>query len=188
MYVCLEVTIVFVYWYVYHRNCNDYANFTINTARHNLHERFQMLNNVQTTRMLLPVVIIHALFYTTFLSSITLIRSIYDETALANVNLLLIIFHIIIVEMIIQPILIIRRNEHLKKVAHDICPKLALLWGERNVCGNDKQECTLADTTVVDYRIRPETHQDILDQIWSAKPMLSQHNKKISVKNFDLSH
>lgn len=187
LYVCLEVTVVFVYWYVYHRNCTDYADFTINTARHNLHERFQMLNNVQTTRMLLPVVIVHALFFTIFLSTITFVRSIYDESDLTHINLLLITFHLIVVEMIIQPILIIRRNEHLKKIAHELCPFLGIFWGKNTSCDSDKNECTIAETAVIDYRMKPETHQDILDQIWSAKPMLNPNSKKLSVRKLDVA-
>uniref|UniRef100_A0A915IPA4 G-protein coupled receptors family 1 profile domain-containing protein n=1 Tax=Romanomermis culicivorax TaxID=13658 RepID=A0A915IPA4_ROMCU len=118
-YVFIEISVLFLFWYVYYRNCKDYCNFTINTARHNLHARFQMINNVETTRTLLPVVVVHALFWTAYLLSLTFVRNFLDikQQAMLKINCMLAVYHLLPLEMLIQPLLIVRRSEHLKKVA-----------------------------------------------------------------------
>ncbi len=66
VYFANEVAITSLYFYVWRVNKTKLEAFSINTARHSLQERFQIRENIQTTKLMIPTVTVHALCWITY--------------------------------------------------------------------------------------------------------------------------
>lgn len=185
-----------IYFIVFWCNKKQLFEFTLNAARHNLTERFVMWSNVKATKMLIPASISHAFTYDFVILFSFSARKIFpDITPDASLCVTGFTFCILCLDTMLHPILCLRYNESLRDIAIQRYPKISLFIGkpkgvleksfdnktddrncEMKVVDNklpptdrkSKQyQMSTGTKTIIEYRVKPEHHQDILNDMWN---------------------
>lgn len=180
---------VVIYAFIYWKNRQNLFEFTLNTARYSLSERFIMWANIKTTLMLLPVSLLHALSNSIVTITNRLLRESFnykvnDEYLCATLG----IFCFMTIDTLGHPILCLKFNSSLKKIAAKFYVQLCCFCNKKtakavkihplntvaasvhlirqrsfNPVVNVRQSF---NRPIIEYRIKPEEHQDILLEMW----------------------
>lgn len=175
VYICFEISYLLCYLYVYKENKKD-LHWSINTAKHGLHERYQKWSNIYLSRSLLPNVISNSVLYILVGCSYYIIHPLYwREQNIYSVNVWSMIFILISFVAFLQPLLFVLCNEKMKK---SILNKENSIFNSfsrrkystiRTKTQKDDDELGSAskrDKTIISYQVKPEESQLILDNIW----------------------
>lgn len=129
-WLALAIFTLLLYCSVLRRNRRHLLDFTINTARHNLQERFLAWHNVTITAMLLPAVITNAILSGSFFTALMPVYGWYNNFrhSANSILALVAIVHILGAAMLLHPILTTRSCEKLRAVACKQYPRLKPLW------------------------------------------------------------
>src|SRR5262249_45210606 len=116
------------YLFVYQRSRSDYFNFTINTTQHSLANRHRIVNNIKTTVLLMPTVVMHGLIYAILSAAIAYYGIAYPDqgNATFGIDYVLVVNTIAILEAASHPVMLIVRHEHLTKAASKYLPFLKI--------------------------------------------------------------
>lgn len=197
-YTALETMTLIFYMILYRHSKAEFTNFTINTTRHSLAQRYQMLNNINTIVLLMPTIIIHGACYVFVTAALTyLISMVGEEQNLDSkvINYVSLLTNMFSTEPVLQAVLLIVGNRSYRKIALGFFPKLRdRLNGNRiaDVGGvpavatlpfrnSDERKQAKSRRTytiggsnggsrgIVEFRMGPEVNDDILKSIWNAK-------------------
>lgn len=193
-FVLLELSTVICYLFLYRHSCSTFMDFTINTTQHSLAQRYQMLSNVRTTIHLMPTILVHGLTYFALTTTVAYLgiakRGHKDSTA--AMHHMLFVLCATVSEAATHPFLLIARHEYLQKTALTRFPILKKIW-----CRNKQREANReisviqrvndggqarrkhglgvlqpanrVSPTVIEFRMKPEDHENILNCIWETK-------------------
>lgn len=172
-YLCFNASYLFCYFYVYKRNKHD-MKLSINTAKHNLQERYQKWNNILLSKSFIPNVISNSILLLTIGCSYYFIHPFYwREQSINAINAWMSVSVLISMVAFLQPLLFITCNEKIKKIASNEYRLLKYITGIRFsikrpqipdpvACENEVDK----STNIVSYKCKPEDSQLILDNIW----------------------
>lgn len=179
-----------IYFFVYWKNKRLLFEFTLNTARHSLSERFIMWANVKATKMLIPASVVHALSYDAVVALLYFTNKRLVILSPDDYLALVVFSHCVLcLDILLHPILCLRNNAPLKQIVKNWYPKISCFI-ERSTpvdrslddalyeCGKDavhfkknsihspNYRPATGIKSIVEYRVNPEHHQDILNQVW----------------------
>lgn len=176
---------VILYAYIYWKNKQNLFEFTLNTARYSLSERFVMWASVQTTLMLLPVSLLHASTTVIVTVSNRLLREAYNykvtsEYLCATIGVLC----LMAVDSLGHPLLCLKFSKALQEIAAKFYPKIFCCIRKSDV--EDLTVNTVATSVrqknfypvtnvhrshfnrpIIEFRIKPEQHRDMLIEMWN---------------------
>lgn len=155
-----------LFGYVFYISKTLYLKFSINTAAHNLQERFQLSNTIKATTTLLPFLITHAVFNSCFL----IIFFILTQTGaikndVSGINLTICFYIVASIDITFAPFWWIKYNDNLKYLAVKHFSVMKYLMKKPML----NSKCNKIYSYKVDYRVKPEEANDILQVIWSTK-------------------
>lgn len=185
---------IIIYIIVYVLNKRSLLSFTANTARYNLTERFIMWGNIKATVMLIPPSLLHAASIYFVLTTLAILRDFFHFKLSDNYLIALTgMACAMCLDTLLHPILCLIYSKSLNEVGEKIYPNVfcwIIRWkspearhGKRAVSvigqstklatiSSKKQQSLRADPSVkgravVEYHLKPEQHQDILEQMWN---------------------
>uniref|UniRef100_A0A5S6QFF1 G-protein coupled receptors family 1 profile domain-containing protein n=1 Tax=Trichuris muris TaxID=70415 RepID=A0A5S6QFF1_TRIMR len=175
-YCMIATSTVIVYWVTYKLNSTRVLAFSINTATHSLQERFQLRNNISITYSLLPCVLCSSITVFLAFGTLTTVSAFFVQDRQLNiwlVNCYLLILNLLCTNIIVQPIVLLRRCQKLRLLKFDwrysLFPWVRLKDSNRYPCDHK--------TSVVQFHVNPDSHEALLQTFWSSKSRVHQcHN------------
>lgn len=190
VYTLLEASTVACFMFLYCHSRSAYLDFTVNTHQHSLAQRHQLMTNMETTLLLAPVMVVHGATYIVVLASFTFIRACVDDLSLAS-DLSVATVLLMAVETVIHPVFLLTKHKKLQQVAVDCFPSLrhvltvreddsVIPSGHLRQPANKKGPVALMRArasgkniiapSVVEFRVKPEDNDQILNNLWEKKP------------------
>lgn len=178
----LDVSTMVCYVYLYYESRSVYMKFDIYSTEHSLTERHQILSNMKTTALLMPSLIMHTSSYAVVTTAILIIRVTMDKygEGTSYINCTLLFTNLVAVEAACHPLLFMTRCPSVAKVARRYLPSWCKRLSSRKrktVIQRGKTQpaprFALFHTSkphLVDFRVKPQLHDDILKAIWDTKP------------------
>lgn len=184
IYIMMEVWTILCYLYLYLRSRSSYLDFTINTTQHSLAERHQLLNNMETTTLLAPIMILHGFLYVGICCCVTYVRvAVTDITTAANFAVIMLTIQGL--ETMLHPVLLLIKHKSIRKAAMNLFPflkrffridtvkpvKVASVKFSTSQGAGPSARASRAPVAkgLVDFRVKPEDHDNILNTVWDSK-------------------
>uniref|UniRef100_A0A915JRC6 Uncharacterized protein n=1 Tax=Romanomermis culicivorax TaxID=13658 RepID=A0A915JRC6_ROMCU len=115
-----------IYYAVYRINRRYLCDFTLNTARHSLTERFVMWCNVSATRWLIPVTIFHGVISIFVMATINIGLAYFSGVFTTSyVNFIVAYLVIYCLDTLLHPVLCVRYNRPIRKIFLHMNPAMA---------------------------------------------------------------
>lgn len=189
-YIAMEIVTISTFVFLYKYSRSTFLDFTINTTRHSLAERHQLLTNMETTLLLTPIMILHGVCYIIGVSAFIIGRTlVVDPATAATYYAALLTFFT--AESAVHPIFLLTKHRKLREMACEICIRLMKGQREAKVRTAEAQEResraikqfepvvalsrrlhgrNVISPAVVEYRMRPEDNEQILNSLWEKQP------------------
>lgn len=226
LFIGTQTLNMLIFCFVYWKNKKVLFEFTMNTARHSLSERFVMWANVKASKMLIPNSIVHAFTYDIVITTNYLLRSSFPRLTDDYLCIQLFLFIMLCTDTMLHPILCLRFNFSLQEIAASFYPKLSYIIGYRRTFEEAKvendtdsknvhhkqskdvnllphphqhsslhvanvqyslppsksQHSSLGAKKIVEFRVAPEHHQDLLKQMWETSDGKRKNSTKTKIK------
>lgn len=185
VFMIMEISTILCFLVLYYMSRSSYLDFTINTTRHCLAERHQLLSNMETSSLLAPVMINHGLVYSGVVISLS-----YTKLAVDDFPTKIIIANVVLtvqaLETVLHPILLLIKHKNMRRAALHYFPFLKRFEksgggetavtrvksiGADRIYKNGRAGCS---SGLVDFRVKPEDNDNILNTVWDSKMRTSQ--------------
>ncbi|KFD56478.1 hypothetical protein M514_02582 [Trichuris suis] len=180
LYCVIATITVVIYWVTYKLNSTRVLAFSINTATHSLQERFQLRNNVSITIALLPCVLGNSITFLLFFGTLTIVGALFvqeDQLDLWLVNCYLLLLNLLCINIIVQPIVLLKRCQKLRLVKLDWPSSLLSCVRPKH---SSDQPSSNVKTSIVQFHVNPDSQEALLQTFWSNKSRTHQYRNSRS--------
>ncbi|CDW59125.1 Serpentine receptor class alpha [Trichuris trichiura] len=180
LYCAIAIITVVIYWLTYKLNSSRVLSFSINRATHSLQERFQLRNNVSITIALLPCVLSNSITFLLFFGTLTIAGAFFvreEQLDLRLVNCYLLLLNLLCINIIIQPIVLLKRCQKLRLIKLDWPSNLLSCILAKS---SSNQPPSSLKTSIVQFHVNPESQEALMQTFWSNKYRMDQHRNSPS--------
>lgn len=165
---------VVIYGFIYWKNKMNLFQFTINTARYSLTERFVMWANINTTLMLLPMSLLHAFTYSTVTVASRVAREAFNFTVTDNYLCVIIgLGCFMCLDTLGHPLLCLKFGRKLGEIAAKLYPKFGCFFARSNTVDivQDRKDlkCEAINTVSKTFHRTRQNTQNTLTPVSNAQ-------------------